>query len=103
MIEGGQWEAEVRVLERAAHDASRAFNALGYGEVLAVSRGKIDREEALARIVSSTWAYARRQRTWFRHQLPEGSVRLDGSEETAQLARRIADDWRSRPQRSGRP
>ena len=102
MVESGDWEAEVRTLERAGHAESRAFDAIGYHDILAVTRGQIGRQEALGRIVSSTWAYARRQRTWFRHQLPEASVRLDGSKETAQLARRIEDDWRSRPQRSGR-
>jgi len=102
MVEGGDWEAEVRTLERAGHARSRAFDALGYRDILAVTHGQIRREEALERIVSSTWAYARRQRTWFRHQLPEGAVRLDGSQTTAQLARRIEDDWRSRPQPSGR-
>lgn len=98
MVESGDWEAEVRSLERAGHAGSRAFDALGYRDILAVTRGRIGREEAVARIVSSTWAYARRQRTWFRHQLPPGAVRLDGSKPTAQLARRIEDDRRAGPQ-----
>ena len=94
LIESGAWEAEVRSLERAGHARSRAFDALGYADVRDLVHGRIDRETAIERIFRSTWAYARRQRTWFRHQLPEGASRLDGSEPTEQLARRIRREWR---------
>jgi len=92
MFESGGWRAEVdRLLAAGLEDAS-AFDAVGYRHVAAWSRGEIDRSRAIDRVVSDTWAYARRQRTWFRHQLPTGSVRLDGQMPTEQLARRIAED-----------
>ncbi len=89
------WMDEVRELRNRNLGGSAAFEALGYQHVLALEEGRREREEALERIVSDTWAYARRQRTWFRHQLPAEAVRLDGSQPTDQLARRIARDWRS--------
>ncbi len=89
------WMDEVRELRNRNLGGSAAFEALGYQHVLALEEGRLEREEALERIVSDTWAYARRQRTWFRHQLPAEAVRLDGSQPTDQLARRIARDWRS--------
>lgn len=95
MLESGAWEAEVRALEIAGHDRSRAFDALGYRDVQDLIRGRTDREEALERIFARTWAYARRQRTWFRHQLPEDAIRLDGSSTTDQLSQRICDEWRA--------
>ena len=51
-------------------------------------------DEAADRIRTQTWAYARRQRTWFRHQLPSDAVRLDASLPTDQLAQQIVQDWR---------
>ncbi len=89
------WLDEVRELRDRNLGGSAAFESLGYQHVLALEEGRLEREEALERIVSDTWAYARRQRTWFRHQLPAEAVRLDGSQATGQLARRIARDWRS--------
>ncbi|MDX1393382.1 MAG: tRNA (adenosine(37)-N6)-dimethylallyltransferase MiaA [Gemmatimonadota bacterium] len=96
MLDGGAWEAETRRLEAEGLSGSRAFDAIGYREVLGLTRGEIEREEALERIFAATWAYARRQRTWFRHQLPPDAVRLDASSATGHLSRRIADVWRAR-------
>ena len=41
---------------------------MGYGEAFDVLAGRIDIAEAKARDVARTWAYARRQRTWFRSE-----------------------------------
>ncbi len=101
MLESGAWEAEVRILIDRGLESSRAFDALGYAEVARLVRGRIDRAETLERIVASTWAYARRQRTWFRHQLPAGAVRLDASEPVEQLARRVVAGWRAAIDRAG--
>ncbi len=100
MLADGAWQDEVeRLLEHGRH-ASRAFDAVGYADVAALVRGEISADEAVARVFAVTWQYARRQRTWFRHQLPKGSVRLDGSLPSEQLGRRIADDWEREKARS---
>lgn len=94
------WIEEVRGLRsRGLHD-SKAFDAVGYRAVLAHAEGEISTEEAVSRIVSATWAYARRQRTWFRHQLPADAVRVDALLPTAQLAEDIVLDWRTARRRS---
>jgi len=43
--------------------------------------------------VRDTWAYARRQRTWFRHQVPEEAPRLDAREPVRRLADRVEAAW----------
>lgn len=63
------WEEEVRrLLTRVPLDAP-AWNACGYEEVAAVVRGEQSRPEAREAILVRTRQYAKRQRTWFRHQL----------------------------------
>lgn len=94
LLEGG-WPEEVRRLVEAGHEGAAALDAVGYRHVLALTRGELGRREAVARIARDTWRYARRQRTWFRHRLPEGTTRLDGREPTGELARRIAEEWRA--------
>lgn len=89
------WCDEVQALREAGHGPdSPALDALGYRDVARLLDGEIDREEAVDRIARETWQYARRQRTWFRHQVPEAdTVRLDAAEPVEQLAGRIVDDW----------
>ena len=94
LVRGGSWPREVRdLLARGLEDA-RAFDALGYPEVAALVRGDAGIDETIERVCAATWRYARRQRTWFRHQLPEDAVVLDGAGPPEQLARRIATAWR---------
>lgn len=89
MLAGG-WRAEVAELRRAAPgDDAPWMKALGYADVAAWADGRLSREEALARIVRDTWAYARRQRTWFRHQLPPGTVRIDATRPLDDQLRRV--------------
>lgn len=104
----GTWDAwveEVRVLLGEGADTSApGWSAVGYrelaawiGAVPAVSPSKIhveDQESDVERVIEhATWQYARRQRTWFRHQLPESTVWLDARGPTGQLADRIAEEW----------
>jgi tRNA dimethylallyltransferase len=45
-----------------------AFSAMGYREAFDVLAGRLDLATAQAVDASRTWAYARRQRTWFRSE-----------------------------------
>ncbi len=77
MFAGGLVE-EVRALVAAGHGpALRRLRAVGYDEALDLLAGTIGREEAEARTTRRTLQLAKRQRTWFRHQLP--SVPLDAA------------------------
>ncbi len=72
---------------------SPAFSSIGYRAVAEWTRGETSREEALTRIVRDTWAYARRQRTWFRHQLPPDVLTLDGEMLVDEAADAVIDAW----------
>ena len=95
LIRGGAWPAEVGELLARGLEGARAFDALGYADIAALVRGDADMEETIGRVFAATWRYARRQRTWFRHQLPPGAVVLDASATPEQLARDIAAGWRA--------
>lgn len=89
------WVDEVRGLRSRGLHLAPAFDAVGYRDVLALARGELSVEETVNRIVTATWSYARRQRTWFRHQLPSDTIRLDALLPAAQLAGAIVEDWRA--------
>jgi tRNA dimethylallyltransferase len=91
MLAGG-WEDEVRRLAAVVPAAAPAWNACGYEVIRDVVSGRIAREDARERVLISTRQYAKRQRTWFRHQLrAESDVsRLDPH---AADAPAIAEQW----------
>jgi tRNA dimethylallyltransferase len=60
---------EVRALRAAGYGpALKPLQALGYRQLGAVLDGTMSLADAVAEIVQATFAYARRQRTWFRKQ-----------------------------------
>jgi len=79
MIEAG-WLNEVRSLDQAVPEDAPAWKASGYGTMRLVARGELDLSSARERIIIETRQYAKRQRTWFRHQLGDSPVtRVDPS------------------------
>jgi tRNA dimethylallyltransferase len=94
LVEGG-WPAEVeRLLAAGAGEEDPALSALGYREVARLVRGAWDAGRTIEAVTARTWQYARRQRTWFRNQLPGDAVRLDAGRPTPELARTVVTDWR---------
>ena len=95
MLDGG-WVEEVRGLHAAGHGRdSPALGAIGYTAVADWLDGRISRADAFACILRDTWGYARRQRTWLRHQLSDDTVRLDAAEPADRLAERVLEMARS--------
>lgn len=85
------WEEEVAALARQVAPGAPAWNACGYGVIRGMVEGSVDREAALRAILIETRQYAKRQRTWFRHQLGEADVtHLDPH---AANASAIAEQW----------
>jgi tRNA dimethylallyltransferase len=61
---------EVKTLFGKYGDTLLAFQAIGYKETIAYLNGKTTLDEAIQKIKQSTKRYAKRQITYFRHQLP---------------------------------
>jgi tRNA dimethylallyltransferase len=72
------WRDEVRDLMRSVPADAPAWNATGYGAIRLLEDGELSEHDAMTRVVVETRQYAKRQRTWFRHQLAGSDVtRLD--------------------------
>jgi tRNA dimethylallyltransferase len=95
MSEAGLVEEVSNLVAAGYRDADPGMNATGYAELLPHLRGERTLEEALDLIRKNTRAYARRQLTWFRHQLPEGSVWVDVNRSREELVEEIATLWQS--------
>ena len=84
MLDNG-WPDEVERLMQTVPPDAPAWNATGYDVMRRMVRGDLTRAAAREAILIHTRQYAKRQRTWFRHQLPPELVtRIDP----------LAADWR---------
>jgi tRNA dimethylallyltransferase len=86
MFEAGLLD-EVRGLLARYPATLRPLSAIGYRQAAAVVRGEWTVDEAQRDMVKHTMRYAKRQRTWFRHQ---EDVRWF---ERADQARRAIGGW----------
>ena len=68
MLAGG-WVEEVRRLITSVPEDAPAWNATGYRAIRDCVVGKRDRANARHAVLVATRQYAKRQRTWLRHQL----------------------------------
>jgi tRNA dimethylallyltransferase len=92
---GSGWAEEVEKLRRTVDPDAPAWKATGYGAVRSWVEGRLTREAARERVIVQTRQYAKRQRTWFRHQLAGSDVtRIDPREATAMQA---VSSWWNQP------
>lgn len=86
---------EVRTLRTCYPNwSATARQAIGYNEVCAWLDGHLSREDAMQQIVIRTRQLAKRQETWFRHQLQVAWIDIDMDESPALIAPRVLDAWR---------
>jgi tRNA dimethylallyltransferase len=77
MLESGLLDEVKGLLKMGIEENSNAANAIGYRESIAFLRGEIEESELLPLIIKNTNGLVKKQKTWFRSQLPEPDVRLN--------------------------
>ena len=85
MLDAG-WEREVATLDAVVPADAPAWNACGYETIRELVAGTLERPVARERVIIATRQYAKRQRTWFRHQ-------LQGERDVTRLDPRAVDSW----------
>jgi tRNA dimethylallyltransferase len=93
MMRRGLVEEVAAVLSEGHPPGAAGLDGVGVREAVEYLHGRRPRESVAEAIATSTRQYAKRQQTWFRHQL-EGTVRmLDATRAPERLAAEIADAW----------
>ena len=85
------WTDEVEGLLRDVPEDAPAWNAAGYEVVRRLVRGEISRMHAREQVIIETRQYAKRQRTWLRHQLGDAPVTHLDPDDPAAAA--VAERW----------
>jgi tRNA dimethylallyltransferase len=90
MLENG-WPEEIVRLSRITSPDDPAWKASGYSTLRSHVQGTLDLSSARERVIIETRQYAKRQRTWFRNQLPAAAVTHVNPDDSRALT--IARDW----------
>ena len=77
MLESGLIEEVKALLKNGIEEIANAANAIGYRESIAFLKGEIKEEELLPLIIKNTNGLVKKQKTWFRTQLPDPHERID--------------------------
>ena len=88
---GAGWAEEVRELMRTVSPDAPAWKASGYMVMRDHVEGALDLSSATQRVIIETRQYAKRQRTWFRNQLPAPAVTYVNPDDPHALT--IAREW----------
>ena len=102
MLAAGLVAEVAGVLTRGVPAGAPGLDAVGYREVIARLQGTLAEADLGPAIIIATRRYAKRQETWFRHQLRAPSAgrgepeiwTLDATEEPAVIAQRVHERWR---------
>ena len=76
MLDSGLIEEVKDLLEKGIEENPNAANAIGYRESIAFLKGEIAENELLPLIIKNTNGLVKKQKTWFRSQLPEPNERI---------------------------
>lgn len=95
MFEAGLIEEFQKIIQQGARPEMQSMKAIGYKELFDYINGKISLEEAKEKICLNSRRYAKRQMTWFKHQMPVSWVHvvLDDFNQTIIEANAIVEQW----------
>ena len=96
MLRRGLVEEVAAVLSEGHPPDAPGLDAVGIREAVDYLHGRRSRESVADAITASTRRYAKRQETWFRHQLGGTVLVLDATRPAEELAGQVAEAWRTR-------
>ena len=94
MLRRGLIEEVAAVLAEGHRATAPGLDGIGVREAVEYLHGKRSRDTVAEAITVGTRQYAKRQETWFRHQLTGNVVTLDATRSPEKLAAEIAELWK---------
>ena len=97
MVRRGLIEEVAAVLSEGHTAHAPGLDGIGIREAVEYLHGKRPRDSVAEAVAAGTRRYAKRQETWFRHQLSGPVLALDATRGPDRLADEIATAWARRP------
>ena len=96
MVRRGVIEETAAVIAEGHSPGAPGLDGVGIREAVDYLMGRRSRESVADAIATSTRQYAKRQETWFRHQITGEKLMLDATRPAERLAAEIAEAWARR-------
>lgn len=96
MVRRGLIEEVAAVLSEGHPPDAHGLDGVGIREAVQYLHGKRTRETVADAVTISTRQYAKRQETWFRHQIGGQVLTLDATRPAEEIAAEIATEWAGR-------
>lgn len=93
MVDAGLVGEVERLIAAGYGPDDPGMTGTGYREIVRYLDGECTLEEALEDMSRATKRYARRQMTWFRHQLPDDVVHVDGMQAIEAQVETVVTAW----------
>lgn len=93
MFDGGLLDETEALREKYPKWSDTAMGAIGYAEALAVLDGTLGKDAAMEKIGVRTNRLAKRQETWFRHQIDAQWIDASDGDTPESLAERIVENY----------
>ena len=97
MVRRGMIEEVAAVLADGVPPTAPGLDAIGPHEAVEYLQGVRPRDSVADAVATATRQYAKRQETWFRHQLEGDIVTLDATRTPEEVAREIAERFAALP------
>ncbi|MGH3997608.1 MAG: hypothetical protein ACRDTJ_09125, partial [Pseudonocardiaceae bacterium] len=94
MVRRGLIEEVAAVLAEGHPPSAPGLDGIGIREAVDYLHGRRPRETVADAIATSTRQYAKRQETWFRHQIGGEAITVDASRGAVRVAGEILGLWR---------
>lgn len=96
MMRRGLIEEVAAVLAEGHAPGAPGLDGIGIREAIDYLHGRLPRESVAEAVATSTRQYAKRQQTWFRHQLGGPVLALDATRGPEKVAGEILEQWKVR-------
>lgn len=93
MVRRGLIEEVAAVLADGGRPGAPGLDAVGVREAVEYLQGLRERDTVAGAVAAATRRYAKRQETWFRHQLRGPVLALDATRPADELAAQVARAW----------
>jgi tRNA dimethylallyltransferase len=95
MVRRGLIEEVAAVLAEGHAPNAPGLDGIGLREAVDYLHGRRARETVADAVATSTRQYAKRQQTWFRHQLTSRVLTVDATRGPEKVAAEIVDQWKA--------
>jgi tRNA dimethylallyltransferase len=93
MVRRGLIEEVAAVLADGVSPGAAGLDGVGIREAVEYLQGQRDRSTVAAAVAAASRQYAKRQETWFRHQLHGPALILDATRPAEEIAAEVARGW----------